>query len=87
VIEEGATPEDLVKLALGIIDYEILEERDVSFACTCSPEKAVSMVAALGMDEVRSMLAEDKGAVINCGFCNEIYQLNEDDLKAIIAAA
>lgn len=87
VIEEGATPEDLVKLALGIIDYEILEERDVSFACTCSPEKAVSMVAALGMDEVRSMIAEDKGAVINCGFCNETYQLNEGDLKAIIAAA
>lgn len=84
VIEEGATPEDLIKLALGIIDYEILEERDVSFQCTCSPEKAISMIAALGPDEVSSMIAEDKGAVMNCGFCNEIYQLSEADLEAII---
>jgi Disulfide bond chaperones of the HSP33 family len=87
VIAEGATPEDLIKLALGIIDYEIMEEREVSFACTCSPEKAVSMIAALGVDEVRSMLAEDKGAVMNCGFCNETYRLSESDLEAIIAAA
>lgn len=83
-IAEGATPEDLVKLALGIIDYEILEEHDVSFQCTCSPEKAVSMIAALGMDEVRSMLADDKGAVMNCGFCNETYNLDESELESIL---
>lgn len=86
MIEEGATPEDLVKLALGIIDYEILEERDVSFQCSCSPEKAVSMIAALGMDEVRSMLTDDNGAVMNCGFCNEIYRLSESDLEKILQA-
>jgi molecular chaperone Hsp33 len=81
VIAEGATPEDLIKLALGIIDYEILEEREVSFQCTCSPEKAISMIAALGKDEVGSMIAEDNGAVMNCGFCNETYRFTEDDLR------
>jgi molecular chaperone Hsp33 len=84
VIEEGATPEDLIKLALGMIDYEILEEREVSFKCTCSPEKAISMIAALGKEEVSSMIAEDKGAVMNCGFCNETYQLDESDLEKIL---
>ncbi len=84
LIKEGATPKDLIEMALGLIDYEIMEEREVKFACTCSPEKAVSMVAALGMDEVRSMLAEDRGAVMNCGFCNETYSLNEQDLEGIL---
>ena len=85
VIKEGATPEDLLKLVLGIIDFEVLDERPIAFECTCSPEKAVSMIAALGPVEVAAMLEEDKGAVMTCGFCNETYRLNEDDLRAILA--
>jgi len=84
VINEGATPEDLVKLALGIIDYEILEEKSVEFACNCSPERAVSLISSLGRTEVESMLREDKGASMTCGFCNETYKLNEADLQQIL---
>ena len=84
IIKEGATPEDLLKLVLGVIDYEIMEERDVEFRCTCSMEKAVSMISALGRNEVESMLAEDDGAVMSCGFCSEIYQLDSEDLNTIL---
>jgi molecular chaperone Hsp33 len=84
VINEGATPEDLVTLALGIIDYEILEEKSVEFACNCSPERAVSLISSLGRTEVESMLREDKGASMTCGFCNETYKLNEADLQQIL---
>jgi len=85
VIKGGATPEDLLKLVLGVIDFEILDEKDVEFKCTCSVERAASMIAALGKDEVASMKAEDNGAVMNCGFCNETYDLDESQLDAIIA--
>jgi molecular chaperone Hsp33 len=84
VISEGATPEDLVKLALGIIDYEILEEREVEFKCSCSMERAVTMIAGLGKVEVESMLREDKGAQMTCGFCNQTYRLDENDLQKIL---
>lgn len=42
VIKDGATPGDLLKLALGEIDFEILDERPVVFQCGCSQERAVS---------------------------------------------
>ena len=84
-IKEGATPEDLIRLALGDIKFEILEEREVQFRCNCSMERAISMVAALGRQEVQSMLDEDNGAVMTCGFCGEIYQLTGDDLREILA--
>ncbi len=87
VINEGATAEDLVKLALGIIDYEILEERDVKFDCNCSFDRAVSLISSLGHQEVAAMLAEDKGATMTCGFCNEIYTLDEADLQKMLEAA
>jgi len=85
LIKEGAQPVDLAKMAVGDLPFEVLEEREVSFKCTCSPERARTMIAALGRDEVESMLADDKGAVMTCGFCNEIYQLDDDALREILA--
>ncbi len=84
VISDGATAQDLVKLALGEIDFEILEEKTVEFACNCSFERAVSLIGALGHEEVASMLKEDKGATMTCGFCNETYTLDEEDLLKML---
>ncbi len=85
VIREGGSPEDLIKLALGVIDHEILEEREVAFKCTCSHEKALTMAEALGPNEIFLMIEDDNGAVINCGFCNEKYSITGDELRSLIA--
>lgn len=84
LVKEGAGPEDLARVALGVVEFEVLEERPVSFACTCSLEKASAMIAALGEAEVRTMIAEETGAVMNCGFCNETYSLATSDLERLI---
>jgi len=84
VINDGATPKELVKLALGAIDFEILEEKEIEFACTCSFERAVSLIGSLGREEVASMLEQDKGAKMTCGFCNELYTLDENDLRKML---
>ena len=84
VINERTRPEDLLKLALGEIDFEILDEKEVSFECTCSFDKAVAMVEALGRDEVASMLAGEGGANMNCGFCNEVYSLDAAVLSGLL---
>lgn len=85
-IKEGATAEDLLKITLGIIDYEILGEKDVRFQCNCSFERAVQLISSLGKAEVASMLEEDKGAKMTCGFCNEVYTLDENDLRKMLEA-
>ncbi|MGI8467112.1 MAG: Hsp33 family molecular chaperone HslO [Pyrinomonadaceae bacterium] len=84
IIDENTTPQDLLKLALGEIDFEMLEEKSVEFKCNCSAERAVSMVASLGKAEVESILEEDKGAAITCGFCNETYKIDEPQLREIL---
>jgi molecular chaperone Hsp33 len=86
VISEGANAEDLLNLALGEIDFEILEEKNIEFACNCSFDRAVSLISSLGREEVASMLAEDKGAKMTCGFCNEIYTLGESDLRKMLGS-
>lgn len=84
VIGDGATAQDLARMALGEIDFEILEEKQISFDCNCSFDRAVSLISSLGREEVASMLAEDKGAKMTCGFCNEIYTLDENDLRKML---
>ena len=84
VIGADTHPSELVKLALGEIDFQILDEKDVTFECTCSMERAIAMIGALGRDEVESMLKEQGGAVMNCGFCNEIYTLGEADMENLL---
>lgn len=84
LIREGAEPIDLAKMAIGDLPFEVLGESDIAFKCTCSIERARTMIAALGREEVEAMLAEDKGAVMTCGFCNEVYQLDEDELRQIL---
>jgi len=87
IIKEGASPKDLLTTALGVIDFEVLGEEQVRFQCTCSFEKAVGMIGALGHDEVESMIEEDSGAVMTCGFCNETYTLEREDLEGILLAS
>ncbi len=83
-IKEGAIPEELLKMTLGIIDYEILGEKQVKFECNCSFDRAVQLIASLGKTEVKAMLEEDNGATMTCGFCSNVYTLNENDLRKIL---
>jgi molecular chaperone Hsp33 len=84
VVDENTTPRELAKLALGVIDFEVLDEKEVEFACNCSMERAISLIGSLGNAEVESMLREDRGASMTCGFCNETYTLDEKDLQEIL---
>lgn len=84
LINQGASEEDLVKMALGEIPFQILQEKSVRFDCSCSIEKAISIVSALSKEEIEAMLKENKSAKVTCGFCNETYELNENILLEIL---
>jgi molecular chaperone Hsp33 len=85
LIRNGADAEQILQEALGLIEFEVLEKIPVEFRCRCSYDRAVSLVAGLGEDEVEDMLEKDQGADLTCGFCNETYSLDEDALRAILA--
>ena len=84
MIREGLRPADLLSAALGEIEFEILDEKPVSFTCSCSYERAVSMISSIDRAELESMLREDHGAVMTCHFCNETYRIDEAEMESII---
>ena len=84
LIREGARPLDLLRTALGDVPFEVLEERAVGFNCTCSYERAASLVSSIDGAELESMLREDKGASLTCHFCNETYRIDEAALTEML---
>lgn len=84
LIREGARPADLLRTALGGVPFEVLEEREVGFSCTCSYERAASLISSIDGAELESMLREDRGASLNCHFCNETYRIDEPSLAAMV---
>lgn len=84
-IYEGATPVDLLKNALGSIEFEVLEEKPINFVCTCSYERAVSIISSIDKKELETMLHEDRGATLICHFCNNKYELDENKLTEILS--
>lgn len=85
LIRKGADAEQILQEALGVVEFEVMEKIPVEFRCRCSYDRAVNLVAALGEDEVKDMLEKDKGADLTCGFCNEVYSLDEAALLQILA--
>src|SRR5215208_1636228 len=84
LIREGARPTDLLRAALGDVPFEVLEEREVGFSCTCSYERAASLVSSIDGAELESMLREDRGAALTCHFCNETYRIDEPALAEMV---
>ncbi|MFT5685419.1 MAG: molecular chaperone Hsp33, partial [Myxococcota bacterium] len=85
-----ADPEALfAEIARGTLLGEDLmpaEVRPVAWRCKCSQPRVEGMLTALGVTELKSMLAEDDGATITCHFCNLQYTVNGQRLTALIKA-
>jgi len=66
---------------------QVLERREVRYACDCSRERVERALITLGTEELTDMIQTQHGAQVDCHFCNKRYRFTEDDLKALLAAA
>lgn len=57
----------------------------VAFACSCSRERIVTLLRALGRDEVRDILAEQGKVQVTCEFCGMPYSFDPVDSEGVFA--
>lgn len=65
---------------------EVLGSQDFRFQCSCSRERVVGMLRALGRDEVLDIHREQGHAEVTCQYCNERYVVDGPELLAIAAS-
>lgn len=84
MLSKGLCPEDIMKIVLKGLEPVILDKTEVDFVCDCSKERVSKALIAIGKDELKNIIEEDKGAEVGCQFCNTKYRFTEDELEELL---
>ena len=82
-MEQGDTPEQLLKEVLGDIPFEVAETIPTGFRCGCSKERIARTLATIGKKDLDEMIADGGGIEVKCHFCNTGYHFGTEELKEI----
>ena len=85
MLEEGNSPEEILKLSLGDMGLEITDTMPVQFHCNCSKPLVEKVLISLGKKELQSLIDEGKDVELNCHFCNSNYTFSVEEVKKILA--
>lgn len=86
LFDKGMSNEEIMALALQDIEYDLFDEIDVDYLCTCSRERMEKAMKSIDKKELRNMfdeqIAEGKDEVLEvvCRFCNTKYSFTPDDI-------
>lgn len=89
--ETGKANMFVADIALDGIEYDLFDEIEVEYKCTCSRERTGNAVHSIGKKEALSLIAESvsegKPPVIEvgCRFCGNNYVFTEADVEEMFA--
>lgn len=82
LLYEDMSDESYEKL---VEDYEILEEKEVSYYCDCNKDKYYKGLITLGKEEILNLLEELNGTIeTECHFCGKKYQFTKEDFREFL---
>jgi molecular chaperone Hsp33 len=84
---QSLSDRNLLRRLFAEDDVRLFESAPVFFRCRCSRERVVSMLRALGADEVRSVLTEQGHVEVRCDFCNRAYRFDSVDVEQLFLPA
>jgi len=62
---------------------ELFAAEELRFNCSCSNQKVVDMILAMGQAEAEVVLAENSNFEVKCEFCSRAYKFDQVDLESI----
>ena len=79
--------EAMLAALYGELEYTILAESPLAFACDCSKERFAEGLQSLGSQALTEIIEEDHGADVLCQFCGRKYEFTEKELNDLILGA
>jgi len=85
LLQAGKDLPEILEELLGDLGLNIFpDEKALKFECPCSEQRMLGALKLLGTDELKDMIATDKGAEATCDFCGEVYHVSEDKLAKLV---
>ena len=90
---EGLSNEEILKIALEGIEYDLFDELTVDYLCNCSRERTERALVSIGKKEAYDILDEQKAEgkdeiiTLECNFCDKKYEFTREDVARLFKSA
>ena len=71
----------------GVDEVRVFSGHEVKFECRCSRERVANVLRSLGVEEVRSVIAEQGACTVTCEFCQKPYKFDAIDVEQLFDEA
>ena len=74
----------MLQCVMSEFDVELLETTPVEYRCYCSRDRVKSTLIAIGKDELREIVDENKPIQIECQFCDTHYEFTPEQIEELL---
>ena len=93
LFERGMTNEEIARIALEGIEFDVFDELEVEYKCDCTRERVEKALITLGEGELEKMLAEQVSEgkkaelEVKCRFCDRTEIFTREDIAKMMKKA
>ena len=84
LVDQGRSPEEMLRLALGNLEVNIIDKVPVQFNCPCTKERIERILISLGAKELKEIIETTGEAEVICHFCGEKYNFDGQELNKLL---
>lgn len=87
MLDEGLSPEEILKLILDEFGLVINDTQTVQFHCNCDKNRVEKVLISVGHDNLREMIDDGKPIEMVCHFCGKKYEFTVEEMKELLKKA
>ena len=87
MVDSGMTPRDMIARVFDGIAFDVLDEAQIGYVCTCSREKYARALLSLGKKELQKLQSEGEPVETCCSFCGKKYVFDLPEIAEMLRAA
>ncbi len=80
LIASGEDGDDIISAVFSGIEYEMFDEFDAEYLCSCKREKYLDALSSLGKDDLEDIVKDGKPVEASCRFCGTKYSFSPDEI-------
>lgn len=84
MLDEGLSPEEILRCVLADFETEFLETTPVEYRCYCSRERVRQTLITIGKKDLQELVDDNKPIRVECQFCDNVYEFSPQELQALL---
>lgn len=81
LFDKGMTNDEIAAIAFDGLEFNMFDDIDVSYLCTCSEERMLAALASLSKEELNDAFADKDTITVDCQFCNKSRTFTREDIE------